>query len=79
MFILLPAKNVLYWSWSGKEQTLHSIALIDLRGVVMYEENIGLHAESYSAHINLENFKPGAYTLRLHASDGILNRLIVKQ
>jgi len=75
----VPAKNVLYWSWSGKEQTLHSIALIDLRGVVMYEENIGLHAESYSAHINLENFKPGAYTLRLHASDGILNRLIVKQ
>ncbi len=75
----IPAKNVLYWSWTGKEQTLHSIALIDLQGAVLYEENIGWHAASFSAHIHLENFRPGAYTLRLHASDGILNRLIVKQ
>lgn len=75
----VPAKNILYWSWTGKEQTLHSIVLINVQGAVIYEENIGLHAASFNAHINLENFKPGAYTLRLHASDGILNRLIVKQ
>ncbi|MDD3701924.1 MAG: T9SS type A sorting domain-containing protein [Bacteroidales bacterium] len=75
----VPAKNILYWTWTGQEQILYDISIIDTHGAVMFEKKLGIHTTSFSAHLKLDNLKSGAYTIRLHTSEGILNRLIVKQ
>lgn len=75
----VPAKNTLYWAWTGEDQTIQSISIVDAQGAVLHEEHIGLQASAYSGQISLSSFRSGAYMLRLHTSKGIINRLIVKQ
>jgi hypothetical protein len=75
----VPTKNILNWAWSGVEQKLYSISIVDTHGAVLYEEQIDFRASAYSDYISLASFRPGAYLLRLHTSNGSINRLIVKQ
>ncbi len=75
----VPAGDMINWAWTGEEQTIYGISIVDTRGVVLHSENIGVSAAAYSGRISLASFHPGAYMLRLHTSTGITNRLIVKQ
>lgn len=75
----IPASDVLYWSWSGEEQKIHDISVIDSRGSVKYQKRLGTICNDCSGQIYLNSYGSGNYVLSLTTESGIINRSFVKQ
>lgn len=74
-----PAGDVLYWSWSGEEQKIQDISVIDSRGSVKYQKSLGTICNDCSGQIYLNSYGSGNYVLSLTTESGIFNRSFVKQ